>query len=119
MLRIAIATQVAALLLQSLSAGGLLEGGTASFSLHAYGAVAVHITGALQLIAAVAYLRLGEGPLWPALVGALLLLAGFTQAALGSSVALAVHVPLGTALFGGAAAMLAWALTTRPRAENR
>lgn len=95
-----------AVLAQAVTAGQLMSGGAAS--LHGTGAGVVHALGLVQLIAAVLLWRPGRGAGWPALAGLAVLLLGFVQSAMGGSGILAVHVPLGMALFGLSVWLLVW-----------
>ncbi|MEZ7130993.1 hypothetical protein ACBR40_37165 [Nonomuraea sp. AD125B] len=87
-----------AVLAQGVTAGQLLSGGGAG--LHASGALAVHVLGLAQLVAAVLLWRPGRGAGRPALVALGVLLLGFVQSMLGGTGAVAGHVPLGMALLG-------------------
>jgi hypothetical protein len=94
-------------LVQAVTAGQLMSGGTAT--LHGTGAFAVHVLGLVQLVVAVLMWRPGRRAGWPALVSAAVLLLGFVQSALGGSGVVAVHVPLGMTLFGLSVWLLVWA----------
>ena len=85
-------------LVQAVTAGQLLSGGSAS--LHGTGALAVHVLGLIQLVVAVLLWRPGRGAGGPALIALAILLLGFVQSAVGGSGTLAIHVPLGMAIFG-------------------
>ncbi|WP_143590370.1 hypothetical protein [Thermoactinospora rubra] len=87
-----------AVLVQAVTAGQLLGDGSAG--MHGIGAGAVHLVGLAQLVAALLLWRPGRGPAWPALVSAAILLLGFAQSMTGGSGAVALHVPLGMAIFG-------------------
>jgi hypothetical protein len=105
-MRVAATGEVLALLLQAASAGQLLSGVVSARALHGVGAIPVHVFAAAELVVAVLLWRRG-GPVWPAWASGALLLATFGQAALGSSGAVAVHVPLGIALVVLATVLLA------------
>ncbi|MEU4575040.1 hypothetical protein ACBI99_30260 [Nonomuraea sp. ATR24] len=96
----------AAVLLQAVTAGQLMEG--AGRALHGAGAGAVHLLGLALVVSAVLVWRPGRGPLWPSLVGLAVLLLGLVQSMVGGSGAVAVHVPLGMVLFGLSVWLLAW-----------
>ncbi|WP_049567216.1 hypothetical protein [Nonomuraea sp. SBT364] len=96
----------AAVLLQAVTAGQLMEG--AGRALHGAGAGAVHVLGLALLVTAVLVWRPGRGPIWPAAVSLAVLLLGMVQSMAGGSGAVAVHVPLGMALFGLSVWLLAW-----------
>ncbi|MFF4238863.1 hypothetical protein ACFYYL_23565 [Actinomadura geliboluensis] len=95
-----------ALLVQGITAGQLLSDG-GSRQLHDATSPAVTVAMVLQLIAALLVWRAGRGPvLYPA-VSALLLVLISVQFLVGGSGDLAVHVPLGVALFGASAVLTA------------
>ncbi|PRX96165.1 hypothetical protein [Allonocardiopsis opalescens] len=112
-LRVAVGAHAAMVLLQAASAGGLLSGADGMWAVHGAGAGAVHVLGLVQLVAAVLYWRPGGGPPWPAWASLALLLLGMAQSAVGGSGAVAVHVPLGVAVFGLTVWMLTWAMAAR------
>ncbi|MEU0519942.1 hypothetical protein [Streptosporangium sp. NPDC006007] len=112
-LRIVVALNAVAILVQAVTAGRLLNGGAAGA--HAMGAGAVHLLGLVQLVAAVVLWRPGRGPGRPALASLALLLLGFAQSAVGGAGNTALHVPFGVTLFGGVVAMVVW---TWPRAGS-
>lgn len=95
-----------AVLVQAVTAGQVIAGGASS--VHAAGAGAVHLLQLLTFIAAVLVWRPGRGPGWPALASLVVMLLGFTQSAIGSSLT-AVHVPLGMTLFGLTVWLAVWA----------
>jgi hypothetical protein len=97
---------MAAILVQAVTAGQLLSGATGG--LHGAGAMAVHVLGLAQLVVAVLVWRPGRGEGWPALVSLAVLLLGFVQSMLGGSGAVAGHVPLGMALFGLSVWLVVW-----------
>jgi hypothetical protein len=72
----------------------------------------------IQLGVAVAVWRPGRGPGWPALASLALLLAEVAQIAVGYQQRLAVHVPLGVAIFGLTVALTlaSWRLSGQARA---
>ncbi|SDM19988.1 hypothetical protein [Nonomuraea jiangxiensis] len=100
------ALNTVSVLVQAVTAGQLMSGGGAG--LHGTGALAVHVLGLVQVVAAVLMWRPGRGAGWPALVSVAVLLLGFVQSALGGSGAVAVHVPLGMAIFGLGVWLLVW-----------
>ncbi|MDF5758133.1 hypothetical protein [Spongiactinospora sp. TRM90649] len=103
-LRVAAALQVAAILVQAVTAGQLI-GGADTRGVHGMGAFAVHLFGLIQLVLAVVYWRAGRGPGWPAAVSLILLLLGFAQSAVGGMGNVTTHVPLGLLTFGLAVAV--------------
>lgn len=106
-----------AVLVQAVSAGQLISGG--SSGMHAAGAGAVHLLQLLTFVAAVLVWRPGRGPAWPAVASLVAMLLGFVQSALGGSGATAVHVPLGMALFGITVWLVTWAWRSGEQAAVR
>ncbi|MEV0586398.1 hypothetical protein [Nonomuraea sp. NPDC050310] len=100
-----------AVMVQAITAGQLVDGG--STAMHGIGAGAVHLVQLGQLVAAVLLWRPGRGPAWPAVVSLVILLAGFAQSATGGSGAVAVHVPLGVTVFGLSVWATVWAWSRR------
>jgi hypothetical protein len=60
----------------------------------------------VQAVLAVLVWRPGRGPSWPAIASVGLLVAILLQIAMGQASQLAVHVPLGVAIFGLVGALL-------------
>jgi hypothetical protein len=108
-LRIVVALQVLAILVQAVTAGQLLNGDDGMKNVHGAGAGAVHLLGLVQVVLAVLWWRPGRGAGWPALASLVLLIGGFVQSAVGGSHNLAVHVPLGVSLLGLGVAIAVWA----------
>ena len=77
---------------QSVTAGQLLGVG-APVTLHAAGAVTLHVFSGLAAIAAVLLWRRGEAPAWLAALAVVSFVLTFVQAALGGYDSLALHVP--------------------------
>lgn len=114
LLRVAVGLELVSLLLQTGTAGQLLEGVAAGRSLHGSGSLFVHVFGLVALVAAILVWRPGRGPWWPALAGLVLLLGGFAQSAFGGSGQLALHVPVGVALVVLTTWLLVWSALRRP-----
>jgi hypothetical protein len=91
---------------QFLSAGRLLAGEDATGG-HGAGAIALHVTTGLLLVAAVLHGRRTR-VWWPAALAAVVFLLTFAQAALGSSGSIATHVPLALVVTMGAVWLAAW-----------
>jgi hypothetical protein len=120
----AVALAHAALVLaQAAFAGRYLGGDAASLRLHERNAELIVTLALVQLVLAVLVWRPGRGPGWPALASLVLWLAEVAQMAFGYGRALAVHVPLGVAIFGLTVALTlaTWRLAgpTRAPAELR
>jgi hypothetical protein len=98
-LRLVASVQPALLLLQAAFAGQFLSGLQAAVAWHWINAELLLLVGLIQLVLAVVVWR-RRGPGWPALASALLLAAIFVQLVMGIRHRVAVHVPLGVAIFG-------------------
>ncbi|GAA4061101.1 hypothetical protein [Actinomadura miaoliensis] len=103
----------AALLTQGITAGLLLSDEDGSQLHHATGGV-VTIALVLQTIAAFLVWRVGRGSGRYLAVTALLFVFTSIQFVVGGNGNVAVHVPLGVALFGAGAVLAAQVWTTRP-----
>ena len=103
---------ILALLWQFASAGRLLSGSDA-LDLHKVGAVAVHVTTFLLVVATFLHSRAG-GPRWPVAVSAVVFVATFVQAALGAASNLSAHVPGALVLTVGLVWVTAWSFSRRP-----
>ena len=103
---------VTAMLLQSLFAGRLLGGDALSLLLHERTAKFLVLLALAQLMLAI-YLRIQSNfPRWILLASAGLLLAEVIEFAAGDLHRLALHVPLGVAIFGGMLRQLMWSAGT-------
>ncbi len=98
---------VLVVLWQFFSAGRLLEGADALGG-HGGGAIALHVSTALLLVAAVLYGRQSR-LWWPAGLAAIVFVLTFVQAALGSSGNIAAHVPVAVLVTIGVVWLTAWA----------
>lgn len=116
--RAAATLELAALLTQAVTAGGLLGGVASEAALHGPGATFVHVFGVALLIGGILVWRPGRGPVWPALAGLVVLLAGFAQSALGDTTTLAAHVPTGVTLTVLTTWLTVWAWTRRPASRD-
>jgi hypothetical protein len=99
-LRAVVLVHAAMVLVQAAFAGRWLAGDAAGLRLHETNAGLIELVAALQLGLAVAVWRPGRGPGWPAVASLALLVAESVQMGLGYEGRLAVHVPLGVAIFG-------------------
>jgi len=96
------------MLLQSVFAGRLLGGDARSLLLHERTAKFLVLLAIAQLMLAI-YLRIpSDFPRWIPIASAGLLLAEVIEFAAGDLHRLAVHVPLGVAIFGGMLRQLLW-----------
>lgn len=114
-LRVAVGLNAALVLAQAAFAGQFLGGNQPLLIAHQVNAEIIPLVALAQLVLAVLVWRPGRGPGWPAVASALLLVAVVFQIALGWAGQLALHVPLGVAIFGLTAALLA---STRPLARE-
>jgi uncharacterized membrane protein YoaK (UPF0700 family) len=100
---------------QAVLAGLFLDGGDAWRGWHAVnGMLVLPLLALVQVGLAVLVWRRGRGPGWLALASVGLLLALLAQSLLGMTSQVAVHVPLGVAIFG-----LVGTLLVRSRALTR
>ncbi|ONI77941.1 hypothetical protein ALI144C_31575 [Actinosynnema sp. ALI-1.44] len=102
----------AALLVQGITAGQLLSTEDGRQLHHATGPL-VTVAMALQIIAAFLVWKAGRGSARYLVASALMMVLVAVQFVVGGSGNLAVHVPLGVALFGGAAALVTQVWPTR------
>ena len=92
---------VAGMLLQSVLAGRILAGNGRALMFHERTAKLLVIMAGVQLLVAI-YMRLRTlCPLWVPLASAGLLLAEVIEFAAGDTHNVALHIPLGVAIFGG------------------
>lgn len=110
--RVAVTLELAALLSQAVTAGGVL-GDAAAGAFHGSGSTFVHLFGIATLIAGILVWRPGRGPIWPAAVGLVVLLAGIVQSMLGGSGNVVAHVPTGVTLTVLTTWLTVWAWTQR------
>jgi hypothetical protein len=94
------------ILAQAAFAGQFLAGHAAWVRVHEANAGIIHLVGFVQLVVAILVWRPGRGPGWPALASLALLLAEELQLGFGYARILALHVPLGVAIFGSTVALL-------------
>ena len=91
---------------QFLSAGRILVGEDAVGG-HGAGAIALHVTTGLLLVATVLHGRRTR-VWWPAALAAAVFVLTFVQAALGSSGSITTHVPLALVITVGTVWLAAW-----------
>jgi hypothetical protein len=99
-LRLVVVVHAAMVLAQAAFAGRWLAGDATGLRAHETNAGLIELVALVQLGLAVAVWRPGRGPGWPALVSLALLPAEGVQIGMGYGRVLAVHVPLGVAIFG-------------------
>ena len=105
-LRAIVLLHAALVLAQAALAGQFLAGHGAWLRVHETNAGIIQLVGLVQLVVAILLWRPGRGPGWPALASLALLLAEEFQIGFGYGRVLALHVPLGVAIFGLTVAML-------------
>jgi heme A synthase len=114
-MRLVLRLLVAAVFAQAVLAGLFLDGGDAWRGWHALnGMLVLPLLALVQMVLAVLVWRRGRGPGWLALASVALLAALLVQSVLGMTSQIAVHVPLGVAIFG-----LVGTLLVRARALTR
>ncbi len=106
-LRAVVGIQAALVFAQAILAGQFLSGNADALSLHEMNGTEIITSVALvQLVLAILVWRPGRGPIWPAALSAVLLPAMIFQLEFGFEGRLALHVPLGVAIFGTVLFML-------------
>jgi hypothetical protein len=105
-LRAIVLLHAALILTQAVLAGQFLSGHETWLRVHETNAGIIQLIGLVQLVVAVLVWRPGGGPGWPALTSLALLLAEEFQIGFGYARLLALHVPLGVAIFGLTVALL-------------
>ncbi len=101
LLRLIVVVHALVALAQAAFAGGFLDGGSGALNLHQLTGTSVITTiSLLQVIVAVACWRRGQQAAWFAATSFSLFVAEMIQIGLGFTDRLALHVPLGTAIFG-------------------
>ncbi|WP_299955329.1 hypothetical protein [uncultured Modestobacter sp.] len=103
---------VVVLLWQFATAGQVMSEADA-MDAHGAGAIALHVVGALLVVATLLHARAG-GARWPVVVAAAVFVAGFVQAAIGDAGNMAAHVPGSVVLAVGTVWVTAWAFQRRP-----
>ena len=98
------------LLWQFVSAGRIMVGEDATGG-HGAGAIALHVTTGLLLLATVLHARRTR-VWWTVALAAVVFVLTFVQAALGSSGSIATHVPLALVITVGTAWLAAWSSRT-------
>jgi hypothetical protein len=92
---------------QAVLAGLFLDGGDAWRGWHALnGMLVLPLLALIQVVLAVLVWRRGRGPGWLAVASVGLLVALLVQSVLGMTSQVAVHIPLGMAIFGLAGTLL-------------
>ncbi|OLT38298.1 hypothetical protein BJF79_27380 [Actinomadura sp. CNU-125] len=111
-LRLSAAGHLAGVLMQAVLAGLFATGDVDMLAWHANNAVLTPALLTVQWGAAVLLWRPGRGPGWPALASTALIAAETVQIGLGTDRSIAMHIPLGTLLFGASALVTVWVWRT-------
>jgi len=112
-LRIVLTLFAVTLLWQPVSAGLFVSGSPGMLTWHSVGAALAMFLALPMILASILLLAAG-GTWWPLPVSVLLLVLVVAQMAFGGTGLLAVHMPLGTALFGVGGWLCWWSWTKRP-----
>ncbi|MGP3956792.1 hypothetical protein ACTWPT_12390 [Nonomuraea sp. 3N208] len=118
-LRVTATLHLAGVLAQAALAGLFVTGDVDLLTWHRNNGGFTHSMLYLQLVAAILLWRPGRGPLWPALAGLGLVVAETVQVVAGLDRVIALHFPLGMAIFGVSAVFTAWTWRTGRRALSR
>ncbi|HTD96495.1 MAG TPA: hypothetical protein VK627_06180 [Edaphobacter sp.] len=109
-LRVVLVLNVLIMLIQSAFAGRLIGGGYQALVLHEFTAKVLVLLGCGQFVVAV-FLRRSSGcPTWIPVASGALVAAEVLEFAAGHFHNVALHVPLGVAIFGGAIRQLIWSM---------
>ena len=119
-MRLVLGLLAVAVFAQAVLAGLFLDGGEAWRAWHAAnGMLVLPLLALIQVGLAVLVWRRGRGPGWLAITSVGLLVALLIQSVLGTTSQVAVHVPLGVAIFGLVGTLLARTRTlTRPATHS-
>jgi hypothetical protein len=109
-LRIVLVLNVLIMLLQAAFAGRMIGGDDQSANLHEFTAKVLVLLTVSQIILAILLKRKVGCPTWVLVASGALLAAEVLEFALGHFHSVALHVPLGVALFGGAIRQLLWSM---------
>ncbi|GAA3685816.1 hypothetical protein GCM10022224_058250 [Nonomuraea antimicrobica] len=107
-LRVTATVHLAGVLAQAALAGLFVTGDVDLLTWHRDNGGVTHSVLYLQLVASILLWRPGRGPGWPALAGLGLVVLETGQVVFGQSRILALHFPLGMAIFGLSAVFTAW-----------
>jgi hypothetical protein len=99
-LRVIVLLHAALVFAQAAFAGQFLAGHAAWLRAHEANGGILHLVALVQLVVAVLVWRPGNGPAWPAVASLVLVVAEEFQLGFGYARVLALHVPLGVAIFG-------------------
>jgi hypothetical protein len=103
------------LVLQYVTAGQILPRGGPAISVHATGAVVLHVVTGVLALATILYARARRGPWWPPVVAVLVFVCTVVQAYFGDEGNLKAHVPGALVLTVGIVWLTAWSFTRAVR----
>jgi hypothetical protein len=109
-LRLLVVANVVTMLAQAAFAGRMLGGDYRSANLHELTAKVLVLLGATQVLFVILLSRTGRSPRWMLVSSVGVLGAEILEFALGHLHHVAIHVPLGLAIFGGAIRQALWVL---------
>ena len=118
LLRLILVVSVITMVVQATFAGRMLGGDGRSLSLHELTAKVLVLLGVAQVLVALAMFFKKQCPPWVPIASFGLLAAEVTEFAAGHLHHVAIHVPLGLAIFGGAVRQLIWAVGERRTEES-
>jgi hypothetical protein len=98
-LRVFVGVLTLLVFIQAILAGQFIGGNSAGLDWHRVNGLVILLVAAAQLVPAI-WLWRRNGPAWPAITTALLLVAVVIQLFLGFGNEVSAHVPLGVAIFG-------------------
>lgn len=107
--RVVVTAEAALALAQAMLAGGFLSGHFDLLSMHRENATVTGVTAIVLTVCGILVWKPGGGPWWPAVVSACLFVVEAGQIVLGFSRALAIHVPLGSAILVAVVLLTMWA----------
>jgi hypothetical protein len=110
--------QVAAILIQATFAGMMIGGSQQAAHLHELTGKILVILSCAQTLLAISLRAKDACPLWIPVASGGLLTAEAIEFSAGHFHYVALHVPLGVAIFGGALRQLLWATRELPRSET-
>jgi hypothetical protein len=119
-LRIVMIVQVLTLLLQATFAGMMIGGNHHAANLHEFTAKILAPLALVQTVLAIAWRVQARCPLWVPVASAALFPAEIVEFSAGHLHNVALHVPLGVAIFGGALRQSVWATSAasaRPQVQ--
>lgn len=118
-LRIFATAHLLVVLAQAMLAGLFVTGDVNMLEVHSINAGVLGVLAIGQLVAAILIWRPGGGPPNAMRTAAGLLVVDFAEMGLGMARMVALHMPLGVLIFGGALMLTVWAWRFQPQGEMR